>query len=375
MSTRRRDLDALLAIVRPALHGGAVAAVEDLDRLLAMARKQTVDGLLWGLRELPVRAEERERLVAWLSGVAVCEAQSRQMNQWVATLGRLFDEGGVRYAVMKGQTCAHYYPHPLLRRAGDIDVYVPAGDYARAGALLAASGLKLKERTMQHDTYCRGRLTVELHFAINRLQSPRSDRRLRALTAEQFDKADTTTDRFLPIGGRDIRTLPPELNMVLLTAHALQHVICGGLGLRQIIDWQLVLAATAGEIDFPRLLAMLDDLGLRRMFAVLGRVNVAHIGMDGSLLRAHGVDIDSRLTVRLSERLLNWTALCGNFGHEMRLGQGFSWYVRYYGWFSLNLLRFFGLCPREMLAWPWMKLLRTLTGRTHYQPQEEAPQA
>lgn len=364
-----------MAVLRPALHGGTVPAVEDLRRLIAAARKQTVDGLLWGLKELPVREEDRDALLRWLPGVMACEAQSRRMNQWVATLSKLFDEGGVRYAVMKGQTCAHYYPHPLLRRVGDIDVYVPVADYERARALLVASGLKLKERTMQHDTYSRGWLFVELHFAINRLQYPASDRRLTAMTAQLFDNADTASDRCLPIGDRSIRTLPHELNMVLLTAHALQHVICGGLGLRQIIDWQLVLTATAKEIDFPRLLRMLEALGLSRMFAVLGRVNVAYLGMDSALLTAQGIDLDSRLTVRLAERLLNWTALCGNFGHDMELGQGFSWYARYYGWFFINLLRFFALCPREMLAWPWAKLLRALTGRTHYQPKENASQA
>lgn len=375
MNTRRKDLDALMTLVRPALHGGEVPAVVDLSRLIATARRQTVDGLLWGLKELPVREAERDVLLQWLPGVAACEAQSRRMNRWVATLGKLFDEGGVRYAVMKGQTCAHYYPHPLLRRTGDIDVYVPARDYERARTLLSGSGLTLKERTMLHDTYSRGSLVVELHFAINRLQWPASDRRLTAMTAQLFDNADEKADHFLPIGGRDIRTLPPELNIVLLTAHALQHIICGGLGLRQIIDWQLVLAATAEQLNFPRLLRMLEAVGLRRTFEVLGRVNVAYLGMDAALFTAQGIALDSRLVARLCERLLNWTALCGNFGHDMELGEGFWRIVRYYGWFFINLQRFFRLCPREMLAWPWAKLLRGLTGRTHYQPGENAPQA
>lgn len=368
MSERRAELEALMAVVRCALHGGVPSEVSHFERLLSAAQRQTVDSLLWGLPSLPVPEGERDGLLQWLPGVAACEAQALRMNRWVATLGRLLDEGGVRYAVMKGQTCAHYYPQPLLRCTGDIDVYVPAAHYERARQLLAASGLQLKERTMLHDTYTRGALIVELHFAISRLQWPASDRRLRAMTARDFDEAPPAADHFLPIGGRDIRTLPPELNMVLLTAHALQHVICGGLGLRQIIDWQLVLTATAGDIDFPRLLRMLDETGLRPMFEVLGRVNVSHLGMDGSLLAAQGIRLDSRQTVRLAERLLNWTALCGNFGHDMDLGHGFLRLARYYGWFFINLLRFFQLCPREMMAWPWMKLLRGLTGRSHQKP-------
>lgn len=368
MSTRRRELDELMAVLRPALHGGESPAVANFSALLSSARRQAVDRLLCGLPSMEVSDDDRPLFVRWAAGTGAFEAKSLWMEEKVARLGRLMDKTGVRYAVMKGQTCAHYYPRPLLRATGDIDVYVPPKDYDKALAALHASGLKLKERTMLHDTFAAGRLVVELHFAINKLQWPASDRRLRALTAEQFDNADETTDRFLPIGGRDIRTLPPELNIILLTAHALQHVICGGLGLRQIIDWQLVLAATAAEIDFESLVAHLKETGLLRMFMVLGYVNVHYLGMSGTLFSMHGLTLDTPLQKRLAERLLNWTARCGNFGHDMEMGKGFLHLLHYYGWFFVNLQRFFQLSPREMLAWPWAKLLRGLTGRSHQRP-------
>lgn len=354
-----------MAVVRPALHGGEAPAVSDFRVLLASARRQAVDRLLCGLPSLEVSEDDRPLFVRWAAGTGAFEAKSLWMEEKVASLGRLMDRHGIRYAVMKGQTCAHYYPRPLLRATGDIDVYVPPKDYDKALAALHASGLKLKERTMLHDTFALGRLVVELHFAINKLQWPASDRRLRELTAEQFDNADEKTDHFLPIGGRDIRTLPHELNIILLTAHALQHVICGGLGLRQIIDWQLVLAATAAEIDFPALIAHLKELGLLRMFLVLGYVNVHYLGMRAELFTAHGLCLDTPLCKRLAERLLNWTARCGNFGHDMGLGKDFLHLLQYYGWFFVNLQRFLLLSPREMLAWPWTKLLRGLTGRSH----------
>lgn len=361
-------IDELMTLLCCALHGGGVPAVSDLSSLLSEARKQAVDSLLLALPSLPVAEAERPMLLEWLSEAATCEQRSRWMDRQVAKLAQLLDEGGVRYAVMKGQTCAHFYPRPLLRRTGDIDVYVPAADYEHARTLLSGTGLQLKELTMLHDTYVKGTLVVELHFEVNKLQWPASDRRLRALTTVDFD-ACGQPDRFLPIGGRAVRTLPAELNMVLLTAHSLHHVISGGLGLRQVADWQLVLTGTAAELDFPRLLRLLRELHLLRMFRVLAYVNVTHLGMSKELFAKHGLCIDDRRTRCLSSRLISWMSVCGNFGKEIDLGKGRWRKVRYYGLFFRNLVRFFRLCPTEMLAWPIMKLWRGLTGRAHQKPR------
>lgn len=353
----------LFALLRCVLHGGEAAEVTDFRSLIAEARKQTVDGMLYGLPAVRVRPEEEMERLQWIGQVGRLKATGERMNRDVAGMARTFDRHGIHYAVMKGQTCAAYYPEPLYRRSGDIDVYVVADHFDRAAQLLETLGFVLVDRTMLHSTFERGGLTIELHFALQKLQHIPYYRRLQRITREAFDQNETPSK--MTIGGYAVTVLPPELNVLLLTVHAFNHVVSGGLGLRQVVDWQVVLAATAATLRWETLMGWLEETGMRRMFEVMAYLNVTRLGMDESLFSAHGVDIRSERVRRVGEKLLCWIETCGNFGKEMDLGEGRVRFVRYYGLFLFNLVRFFRLCPLEMLAWPWMKGYRALTGKNH----------
>ena len=265
---------------------------------------------------------------------------------------------------MKGQTCAAFYPHPLHRRSGDIDVYVVPRDFERANSLLVERGGRLTDKTMLHSTYQFGKLVVEVHFAVQKLQYIPYYNRLRNITANEFDNAGKE-DSFVEIGGYNVRVLPDELNVLLLTTHAFNHVITEGLGLRQVIDWQMVLVAKASVLDWNKLLDFLDSLHLRKMFLVLAHINVNYLGMEEAIFSKHALDIQSKSVMKMANNLLSWIEVCGNFGHSMNLGTGKEYFVRYYGLFLYNLIRFFPLNPMEMLAWPWMKGYRAITHKNH----------
>ena len=64
----------------------------------------------------------------------------------------------------------------------------------------------------------------------------------------------------MQIAGRKVYVLPPEMNIVLLTAHPLMHIVNTGIGLRQIIDWMMVLKGTRGNINTAKLYDQLNQL-------------------------------------------------------------------------------------------------------------------
>ena len=357
-----KDFGQLLQCLCSALHGRPLDVDADLAALMPMARKQAVDGLLYDVQGLRQPADSGLRM-QYVGNLVALEKQNMWMNEQVAAFSKKLDEQHIHHAVMKGQTCAAFYPHPLHRRPGDIDVYVSPQDFNRANQLLLAWGARLVDKTMLHSTYKWGRLDIEVHFAIQKLQYVPYYRQLKLMTAQDFDAR--TDETRMQIGGYGVSILPDELNMVLLTTHAFNHVISGGLGLRQILDWQMVFAVKAGELDWAKLLAYLDRVHLRRMFLVLAYLNVKYLGMDGRLFSAHGLDIQDKAVRRMAERLLGWVEVCGNFGQSMNLGTGRVYWVRYYGLFMYNTLRFFPLNPMEMLAWPWMKAYRALRHKNH----------
>ena len=345
-----------------ALHGTRAMDEVHIEELSLMARKQALDGLLYDIPGIMMPGDNALRL-KFIGNQMAIEKHNRWMDAQVAKLAHRFDEQGIRYAVMKGQTCAAFWPQPAHRMSGDVDVYVVPGQFERANGLLLEWGAKLVDKTMLHSTYRLGKLVVEMHFSVQKLQYPPYYRRLRRMTDIEFDSSEN--DVRLDIGGYGVRVLPDVLNIVLLTTHAFNHVITAGLGLRQVIDWQMVLAAKAESLDWDRLMCYIDMLHLRKMFLVLAHINVRFLGMDGGVFSSRGLDINTDGVRRMSEQLMAWIEVCGNFGHSMDLGTGWAYQFRYYGLFLLNLMRFFRLSPMEMSAWPWMKAYRAVTHTNH----------
>ena len=107
-------------------------------------------------------------------------------------------------------------------------------------------------------------------------------------------------DVFVNIEGCDVRVLPDELNILLLTTHAFNHVITAGLGLRQVIDWQVVLAAKAESLNWEKLMGFLDALHLRKMFLVLAHINVCYLGMEETIFSKHGLNIYGKDTQKMA---------------------------------------------------------------------------
>lgn len=352
----------LLDVLKCVLHGETPTLSVDFERLYGVAEKQAVSGMLYDVPSIsfPPDAALRMKRVGWLM---MLEKHNRWMDAQVAGLARKLDKEGVRFAVMKGQSCAAFYPNPLHRMSGDIDVYVVPRDFERANQLLEKCGCRLIDKTMLHSTYQIGKLDIEVHFAIQKLQYIPYYNRLKRMTAEMFDAS--SADTFANIGGYDVRVLPDVLNIVLLTTHAFNHVITAGLGLRQVIDWQMVLASKADTLDWNLLMRCLDELHLRKWFLVIAHINVNYLGMDGDILSSRGLDCNQKSIKRMADRLLAWMEVCGNFGKSMDLGTGKVYFLRYYGLFLVNLVRFFPLNPKEMLAWPWMKLYRGITHQNH----------
>lgn len=357
---------ALFYLTKSVLHKKCnTCSIDNFKDVLKLAKKHAIDGMFYDLPSINGIGEDRKNYLQWIGGASLLENMNRWMNSKVAKLAKVFDDNNIRYAIMKGQTCGYYYPNPLHRKPGDIDVYVVDNDFEKANNLLIDYGFELIDKTMLHSTYKKEQLEIEVHFAIQKLQWLPAYNRLKELTKKEFDTIDREKDKFLNINNYKVRILPNELNIILLTAHAFNHIINGGLGLRQIIDWQVVLIANHTELNIEKLIYELKSLHLYKTFQVLGYFNVKYLGMNDMLFKKYKIDIESKYIARLGEKLLSWTIVCGNFGHSMDLGTGLIRNIRYYGLFFKNLYKFFWLNPFEMIAWPGMKLYRGITGKNH----------
>ena len=153
--------DLLFSLLRSALLGETCPVeIDNFAALLREAQRQAVDGLLYALPQLSVCEAERPLLKQWIGGLFPLEMANLQMNQVVVELARAFDAAHLRYVLLKGQSCAAVYPRPLLRRAGDIDIYLAPQHFEEAKCVLQNLGFVFDHQTLLHEVFERKGVTV-----------------------------------------------------------------------------------------------------------------------------------------------------------------------------------------------------------------------
>lgn len=363
METHLKECDAfceLLQILR-CLFGGETAVQEyDRDVVAAEAQRQALTGLVAEyVAKHDTRIGHAEKM-RFVSTVLQVERKNSWMNDHVAALALLFNGEGIRYAVLKGQTVARFYPNPLLRIPGDIDVYVAERDFDRACRLMERQGYTMNDYTMLHATYSKeGCPEVEVHFAIQKLQWLPHFCSLQRMTRKYVDNAKP---HYVTIAGEHIPALPSCMEIVLLTAHAFNHVLSGGLGLRQVLDWMLGVQHLEKDIDKTALATMLADTGMTKMFRTLYYICRQHLGMslDATAWNSTGLLYVTEKDEKTGRKLMRWIGEAGNFGHSLNLSK-----IQYYMLFLKNCWRFRRLNRKEMLVYPFMKIKRLITGENH----------
>ncbi len=278
--------DLLFSLLRSALLGETCPVeIDDFAALLHEAQRQAVDGLLYALPQLSVGEAGRPLLKQWIGGLLPLEMANRQMNQVVVELARAFDATHLRYVLLKGQSCAAVYPYPLLRRAGDIDLYIAPQHFDEAKCVLQNLGFVFDHQTLLHEVFERKGIQVELHRALQPMQWPPAVKHLKQMMHKEVDTV-VEWQHFVEIDGYNVPILPPHLNVVLLTAHIMVHATHLGIGLRQLVDWGMVLTTYGHRLDRALLKNALSQLHLTRFYRILSAFSVEYLGFS-----AHHFDL------------------------------------------------------------------------------------
>lgn len=388
--------DLLFSLLRSALLGETCPVeIDDFATLLREAQRQAVDGLLYALPQLSVGEAERPLLKQWIGGLLPLEMANRQMNQVVVELARAFDAVHLRYVLLKGQSCAAVYPRPLLRRAGDIDIYLAPQHFEEAKCVLQNLGFVFDHQTLLHEVFERKGVTVELHRALQPMQWPPAVQHLKQMMHKEVDTVGEW-QHFVEINGYNVPILPPHLNVVLLTAHIMVHATHLGIGLRQLVDWGMVLTTYGHRLDRALLKNALSQLHLTRFYRILSAFSVEYLGFSAhhfdlsllektnstSVIAAPPTDSSSVVPSSNSsiysssssnlkhpyssfdalraKSLLKWSIKVGNharFGSSFSRNGGFLAHSCIYFY---NMLQHFWWIPTEYLGIPWYMLRRAL---------------
>ncbi len=224
-----------------------------------------------------------------------------------------FRQVGIPVAVLKGAAAAANYPQPKSRSMGDIDLIVPPADFDRAFALLERLGWENDaplEINPRHAGFQKADCPeIELH----RYFSTCTDK-------QQADFLDQAIYDAIPhaewadVEGFSVPVLPPLENGLVLLAHVNQH-LGSGLGLRQILDWQMFVEAHLTDELWERgFQHAAQQIGMEKLAITTTWLCRTYLGLQTSATWFDGAD------AQLANDLLLYIMHKGNMGRKMERG-------------------------------------------------------
>ena len=246
------DITAFFAFLRYCLgykmDMSRVVAGMNWQELYSFASKQAILGLCFeGIERLGKEYPEelrlnpigRELLMTWMGKAQQIRRQNMKVNAVAGKLFPMLREDGMRCCVLKGQGNALMYPNPYSRTPGDIDVWINASrerimEYAQKRFELG------DDIRLQHLETSLDSVSVELHFFPCSMNNPIYHTRLQKWFRRNAD-LQCSHIVGLPDGAGDIAIPTTAFNVIYQLCHLYHHFFDEGIGMRQIIDYFLVV--------------------------------------------------------------------------------------------------------------------------------------
>lgn len=308
MKTVQKDF---LTLVRSGLWGCELdldCAKADLTSIIKLAKEQSMLGIVGNvLVQQPGMPDTlKKKLKSFLyNNVLTHSLLNKTLHKCVNAL----NGAGIPYILLKGQGNATYYPNPTLRQCGDIDIYVGHENYRKAIETLNAGGCEYMDisESLKHFDMTMDGVTIEIH----RTSMVYTPQKRDAIYCKFQDHGMKENYNTLRIEGMDIRTPEQTFNSYYVFAHLFHHYLTGGIGLRQLCDWSMILHSLHGKIDKERLSTILEEMGHNTAWKVFGCIIVKHLGLPQEEFPFYDGKYESKAEIVLKHILKE-----GNFGHN-----------------------------------------------------------
>ena len=293
----------------------------DWKTILRLAKEQTVQVLVAnGIETLPKELWPPKVVIFKLMEVRTKTTKMHLLlNSVLAKITTALNAEGIPSVLLKGQGLAQNYLIPESRICGDIDLYVGEENINRAYDIIAAlsnepqepeEGLTGKEK---HRHAKVDGVVVEIHRKAATTHTARKARLMRDWTLDSLNSH--FNDGTLPtINFNQVPVTVPSANFnnIFILYHAANHMLQGGIGLRQLCDWATYLSKHHSEINQKELKTILKRFNMMSVWKEFGRFAVNVLGLDPEHLPLE----PHKLTcTNGTEFILKDIFDAGNFGH------------------------------------------------------------
>lgn len=282
---------------------------EEWAEIYELSQKQAIAGYLFPAIDKLSKLGQKPPsalLYEWIALVEQIKQRNILLNRKCIELMRMFEDVGFESCILKGQGNALMYPEPLLRQAGDIDIWVKG----KCDEIIGFCRLKAQECDIQYHHIqfpIWEDVDVEVHFIPSYTLVPRHVKRTKAFF-EKFEREEIDGRKLMSEQG-GMYVPSKEMNLVFQMSHMAKHFFGGGIGMRQVMDYYYLLKYTKGKVNIEKVVDDLCDLGLYRFAGAVMWVLREVFGAEEELLIAPVDEKRGRL-------LLDEIMKGGNFGHH-----------------------------------------------------------
>lgn len=295
------------------------------------------------------------------------------LNEAISDVFRMMKDADLHPILLKGQGLATLYPKRYTRSCGDIDVFLLPEEFDKGCSIIfeycsETPSLSVDENGRK--TFFRNPNTIHLtahkgddiKFEIHYLPASTAIADIKGEYNEWMTEKLRQYDS-VKINGVDIAVPRMQVNVVYVFEHILKHMRTEGVGLRQFVDWMMLLHHGYGNIDHQQLRTDLTRFHLLDAWQVLGGILVWQLGLPENEFPLW----NKRKAKHSQGKNLEYIIYAGNLGE--RLGE----YKEYYSMrpsfkrdilalrYALRYQRFmYHVLPYDTPRKVWSDILRTL---------------
>lgn len=233
-----------------------------------ISHKQAVEGvMLAGVERLPVdQRPPQALLLQWIGVMENIKAQNLLLNRRSMNVTALFADAGFRSCILKGQGNARMYINPLIRKPGDIDIWVD-GSRKNINSFVTARCPEAHDGEKHIDFPYFRDVVVEVHYKPVYTSIPRYNKRMQAWVNEQANLQFSNQVTLLGDINNSVCVPTTTFNVVYQMSHIMGHFFVEGIGMKQFVDYFYVLKKIQKEgcsSDFEKLFKHLGLLKFAR---------------------------------------------------------------------------------------------------------------
>lgn len=291
------------------------------EALYDLSKKQSLVGVCFaGVRALQKQHQGPPELLylKWMGMAAKVQQRNDLMNQRCVEVQQRLNDDGFKSVILKGQGVALYYPDNLrpLRQSGDIDVWMEGGRKKVIDYVQKISPTKeIREIHAHLDLYAD--TDVEAHFSPGYIRNFKLNKNLQKFFSEMSGICFSNKVRF--VEGMSLVVPTTGFNVIHQLAHLHVHLMGGGVGLRQLMDFYYVLKAYVLSHDVPRekIQIAISDIGMDKFCGAVMWL-LAYVFDGANVSTANWRDVCPWMITcpRIDDGmfLLNEILIFGNFG-------------------------------------------------------------